>query len=324
MYKRIFVLMLMLICFCGCKSGDPYVRRSEFLTESEQIAQAQTSSAMATLDKTVDTAIEELRSTIQQNEVSVSALHSRLDTLTTENTEAVSELKSGLEQSTRQNSSSIEQNAESISSLESKFDAFAARNEESVSELKSSLGLIARQNSESIEQNVQSISNLESTLNGFVEQNLQSIADLRTELKQLEEGLSQFRTDVRRELSQLKAEQTATTGRLTERVDLLDDGLQKVALVPVVPPQSPQGPDKPEKPSEETLMAGNSNARPEYNAPLLPEKDGLVFWRRSSYQVSFAVVGLMVVLSGPVVAELYARKQRRLAVYPGRRLVPKA
>lgn len=99
MYKRIFVLMLMLLWFCGCKSGDPHVRRSEMLKESEQIAKAQTDIAMTTVDETVDTAIEELRSAIEQNKQSTSSLESKFDSFKTQNTESVSELKSSLETS---------------------------------------------------------------------------------------------------------------------------------------------------------------------------------------------------------------------------------
>lgn len=320
MYKRIFVLMLMLICFCGCKSGDPHVRRSEMLKESERIAKAQTDIAMTSLDETVDAAIEELRSAIERNKQSTSSLESKFDSLKTQNAESVAELKSSVETSTGRHSDSIERNAKSISSLQSRFETMTAQNAESMSGLKSTLEQSIRRSSNSVRQNTESISNLESTLNGFAEQNTQSIESLRADLERLEEGLSEVRLDVRRELSKQQAEQARTTGRLAREAALLHDSLPGTSLSPAEYRPEDQSP-APCGLSEGAPVDGKGNVRGRYNAAFLPEEEELAFLQDGPYQLLFVLLGLAVILSGPVVAELYARKQRKLAFYPAKKLV---
>jgi len=324
MYKRMLVLMLVLVYLCGCQSSDPYVRRSEFLTESKRIAEARTNLAITKLDRTVDTAIEELRTTIAQSAESISSLESRFETFAAQNAESISELKSGLELIARRNGNSIEQNAQSISSLESRFDTLAARNAESISELKSTLELSNRRNSDSIKQNIESISSLDSTLSDLVKQNARSIEDLSTDLEQLENELSQVRLDVRQELSKQQADQTETTGQLAERVEQLRSGFQRAFILSAEYPHS-KGPLSPrDRLFEGAPTEGKESNPPRYNSPVLTEKGAPASLQRSSLQLSFAVVGLAVVLSGPIVAELYARRQRKLVESPTRRLAERA
>jgi hypothetical protein len=319
MYKRIFVLMLMSIWFCGCKSGDPHVRRSEMLKESEQIAKAQTEIAMTTVDATVDTAIEELRSAIEQNKQSTSSLESKLEAFKTQNAESVAELKSSVETSTGRHSNSIERNAKSISSVQSRLETLTAQNAELVSEFKSTLEQSTRRNSNSVRQNTESISNLESTLNGFAEQNAQSIESFRADLDRLEEELSQVRLDVRRELSKQQAEQTRTTGQLAREVALLHGGLPGASLSPAEY-QRDDASRMRYSPSEGAPLDGKGTSRARYNAAFLPEDGELAFLQDGPYQLLVVLLGLAVILSGPVVAELYARKQRKLALYPAKKL----
>ena len=270
MYKRMLIPMLMLICFCGCQSSDPYVRRSELLTKSKRIAEVQTSIAMTTLDKKANAAVKELRAAIGHN-------------------------------------------AESILSLESRFDAVATQNAESISGLKSGLELGSRQNNTLIKQNTESISNLESTLNGFVEQNAQSIANFRTDLEQLEEELSQFRLGVRQELSKQEADRTETTEQFAERVDQLHDDLERAFLLLAECQESKDASSTRNRPSEEVPIDGERGDQAKYHTPSPVEEQELAHMRPSSYQLSFAALGLIVIVSGPIVAELYAKKHKKLA-----------
>jgi uncharacterized phage infection (PIP) family protein YhgE len=277
MHKRMLITMLMLICSCGCQSSDPYVRRSELLTKSKQIAQAQAGIAITTLDRKTNTAIKEL-------------------------------------------SSAIKHNAESISSLESTFDTVAKQNAESISELKSSLELGTRQNNTLIQQNTASISNLESTLNAFVEQNTQSTANFRTDLEQLEKQLSQFRLGVRQEFSKQEADRSETTDQLAERIDQLvervgqlNDDLERAFLLLTECQESKDASSTRNRASEEVPIDGESGNQTKYSAPLPIEEQELAYMRPSSYQLSSAALGLIVIVSGPIVAELYAVKHKKLA-----------
>lgn len=194
-----------------------------------------------------------------------------------------------------------------------------AQNAELVSEFKSTLEQSTRRNSNIVKQNTESISNLESTLNGFVEQNTQSIESFRAELERLEEELSQVRLDVRRELSKQQAEQSRTTGQLARDVALLHGGLPGASLSPAEH-QRENASGKRYSPPEGALVDGNRNSRAKYNAAFLPEEGELAFLQDGPYQLLFVLLGLAVILSGPVVAELYARKQRKLALYPAKKL----
>ena len=225
---------------------------------------------MTALDSTVDTAVEELRSTTKQNAESISSLESKLDTFTTQDAESISELKLSLEVSTRQNSSSIEQNAESISVMQT-------------------------------------------MLHALVKQNAKSFASFRADLEQLEKEFSQFRLDVHQEFSQRKANQTKTIAQLVERVDELHDGLQRTSLLLEQCQENEDASSTRDGPFEGTSIDDKRAGPAKYNTPFLTEKGKPAFWRQSSSQLSFATVGLIVVFCGPMVAELYAKKHKKLA-----------
>jgi len=285
MCNRIVVIMPALVYLCGCQSSDPYVRRSELRKESKQIAQVQTSLAMTALE-------EKYRGSI--------------DRLT----------------------SATDRNAESISTLESKLDTVAAQSAKSLSQLKSGLQADITQSSNSTKQNTESISLLESTVNGFIKQSAQSVADVRTDLGQLEEQVSQFRLDVRQEFAREEADRTETTDplvkrtdQLAEKVNLLDNRLQKVLLVPAESLRPADLSSTADRASNHTLVLSGNIGQPTDYAPLatkpaLSEAEGtedLLYWRQGPYQLYFAAIGPLVIVSGPLVAELYARKQKRLA-----------
>ncbi len=301
MCNRIVVIMPALVYLCGCQSSDPYVRRSELRKESKQIAQAQTSLAMTALE-------EKYRGSI--------------DRLT----------------------SATDRSSESISTLESKLDTVAAQSAKSVSQLKSGLQADITQSSNSTKQNTESISLLESTVNGFIKQSAQSVADVRTDLGQLKEQVAQFRLDVRREFAREEADRTETTDplvkrtdQLAEKVNLLDNRLQKVLLVPAESLRPADLSSTADRPSNHALVLSGRIGQPTDYTPLAtkpalspsaalrvnfaegPAPSGvegtedLLYWRQGPYQVYFAAIGPLVIVSGPLVAELYARKQKRLA-----------
>jgi len=294
--------MLALVYLCGCQSSDPYVHRSELRKESKQIAQTQTSLAMTALDDKYRASIDGL-------------------------------------------TSATDRNAESISALESKLDTVAAQSTRSLSELKSGLQADITANSNSIKQNTKSISLLESTVNDFSKQNTQSVADVRGGLRQLEEQVAQFRLDVHQEFAREEADRTETTGQLVERTDqlaekmnLLDNRLQKVLLAPA---ESPRPADRPEDGRQTTenrtlsVSEGRWQTTEDRNSafrhpssvfgPPVPSPsaalransaegtEDLLYWRRGPYQLYFAVIGPLLIVSGPLVAEICARKQKRLA-----------
>jgi len=302
MRNRIIVIIPALAYLCGCQSSDPYVRRSELRKESKQIAQAQTSQAMTALD-------EKYRASI--------------DGLT----------------------SATDRNAESISTLESKSDTIAAQSAKSLSLLKYGLQADITANSNSIKQNTESISLLESTVNNFIRQSTQSVADVRSGLGQLEEQVAQFRLDVHREFAREEADRTETTDQLTEKTDqlaekvnLLDNRLQKVLLAPA---ESLRPADRPEDGRQTTenralsVSEGRWQTTEDRNSafrhpssvfgpPALSPSaalrinsaegtEDLLYWRQGPYQLYFAVIGPLLMVSGPVLAELYARRQKRLA-----------
>jgi hypothetical protein len=209
--------------------------------------------------------------------------------------------------------SAIEHNVESILSLETRFDTVATQNTESISELKSSLELGTRQNNSFIKQNTESISNLESTLNDFVERNTQSIANFRADLEQLGEELSQFRLGVHQELSTQEADWTETTDRFAERVDQLHDDLERAFLLLAECQEGKDAPSTPNRPSEEVPIDVQSRDQAKYNTSPPIEEQELAYMRPSSYQLSFAILGLAVIVSGPILAELYAKKHKKLA-----------
>lgn len=245
--------------------------------ESKQIAQAQTSLAMTALDEKYRASIDRL-------------------------------------------TSAADRNAESISTLESKLDAAAAQDAKSLSQLKSGLQAGIGQNSSSIKQNAESIALLESTVNNFIKQSTQSVADVRSDLEQLEQQVAQFRLDVHQEFAREEADRTETTDQLAEKTDQLAEKVNQLVNRPqnvfLSPAESPHPEDlssTSDRPSNHTLvLSGNINQPTDY-MPLPTKTEDLLYWRQGPYQVCFAAIGPLVMVSGPLVAELYARKQKRLA-----------
>jgi len=262
--------------------------------ESKQIAQAQTSLAMTALDDKYRASIDGL-------------------------------------------TSAADRNTESISTLESKLDAFAAQDAKSLSQLKSGLQAGIGQNSSSIKQNAESIALLESTVNNFIKQGTQSVADVRSDLKQLEEQVAQFRLDVHQEFAREEADRTETTDQLAEKTDQLAEKVNQLVNRPqevfLAPPESPRPADRPEDGRQRTenralsVSEGRWQTTEDRNSafrhpssvfgpPALSEAEGtvdLLYWRQGPNQLYFAAIGPLVMVSGPLVAELYARKQKRLA-----------
>jgi uncharacterized phage infection (PIP) family protein YhgE len=209
--------------------------------------------------------------------------------------------------------SAADRNAESISTLESKLDAAAAQDAKSLSQLKSGLQADIGQNSSSIKQNGESIALLESTVNNFIKQSTQSVADVRSDLEQLEEQVAQFRLDVHQEFAREEADRTETTDQLAEKVNQLVNRPQKVFLSPAESPHPEDSSSTSDRPSNHTLVLSGNISQPTDYMPLPTKTEDLLYWRQGSYQVCFAAIGPLVMVSGPLVAEFYARKQKRLA-----------
>jgi hypothetical protein len=214
----------------------------------------------------------------------------------------------------------------------------------SLSQLKSGLQADVTASGNSTKQNTESISLLESTVNDFIKQSAQSVADVRTDLGQLEEQVSQFRLDVHQEFAREEADRTETTdplvkrtAQLAEKINILDNRLQKALLASA---ESPRPADRPEDGRQRTenraasISEGRWQTTEDRNSAfghpssvfgpaLSPSaalrvnsaegREDLLYWRQGPYQVCFAVIGPLVIVSGPLVAELYARKQNRLA-----------
>lgn len=209
--------------------------------------------------------------------------------------------------------SAADRNAESISTLESKLDAAAAQDAKSLSQLKSGLQAGIGQNSSSIKQNAESIALLESTVNSLIKQSTQSVADVRSDLEQLEEQVAQFRLDVHQEFAREEADRTETTDQLAEKVNQLVNRPQKVFLSPAESPHPEDLSSTSDRPSNHTLVLSGNISQPTDYMPLPTKTEDLLYWRQGPYQVCFAAIGPLVMVSGPLVAELYARKQKRLA-----------
>jgi X-X-X-Leu-X-X-Gly heptad repeat protein len=202
--------------------------------------------------------------------------------------------------------SAADRNAESISTLESKLDAAAAQDAKSLSQLKSGLQAGIGQNSSSIKQNAESIALLESTVNSLIKQTGQSVADVRSDLEQLEEQVAQFRLDVHQEFAREEADRTETTDQLAEKTDQL---AEKVNQLVNRPQKVFLSPAEPRRHEDTPTILGNTGAQPTYYAA--PPTPALAFGKKA--QGCFAAIGPLVMVSGPLVAELYARKQKRLA-----------
>jgi X-X-X-Leu-X-X-Gly heptad repeat protein len=206
--------------------------------------------------------------------------------------------------------SAADRNAESISTLESKLDAVAAQDAKSLSQLKSGLQADIGQNSSSTKQNAESIALLESTVNSLIKQTGQSVADIRSDLEQLEEQVAQFRLDVHQEFAREEADRTETTDQLAEKTDQLADKVNQLVNRPQKVFLSPAEPRRHE---DTPTILGNTGAQPTYYAAPPTKTEQKAYCRQDAYQVCFAAIGPLVMVSGPLVAELYARKQKRLA-----------
>jgi len=285
--------MLVLAYLCGCQSNDPYVHRSELRKESKQIAQVQTSLAITALDDKYRASTEKL-------------------------------------------TSATDRNAESISTLESKLDTIAAQSAKSFSQLKPGLQADITANSNSIKQNTKSISLQEATVNNFIKQSTQSVADVNSGLGQLEEQVTQFRSDVQREFAREEADRTETTdqlvkktNQLAEKINLLDNRLQKVLLASAESPRPADLSGTTDKPFNHAFVPSGNIGKPTDYVPLATKPalspsaalrvnsaegtEDMLYWRQGPYLLCFAAIGPLVIISGPLVAELYARRQKSLA-----------
>jgi len=200
--------------------------------------------------------------------------------------------------------SATDRNAESISALESKLGTVAAQNAKAISGLKSGLQADITASTSSTKQNTESISRLEATVNDVAKQSAQSVADVSSGLRQLEEQAAQFRLDVHQEFAREEADRIETTSQLAEKTDQLaekinlsDNRLQKMFLGQVTEAQSDKG------------TKGENACLPVRLRPSVPA----VQKRHVLCQPYFAAIGPLVIVSGPLVAELCARKQKRLA-----------
>lgn len=297
MVKRTFVPVIMLIWLCGCESSDPYVRRSEFLKESEQIAQTQADAAVATLDEKVDSTVSELRLALDENTKSVSALQSGLDTLAKQNAESASELKSTLEASTTQTGSSIRQNAESIDTLRSTIDDFMKDSGKSIASFGTGLEQLREEVSQFRLDVQQEFSKQEADRTATTDQ----LAEQTNQLVETTEQLA------------------GRTDRLTKRTQQLESGLRRAFLLL---PEAPAG----QEPLSELVIppakrpAGiERTGQAKYGPGLEPANQGLILSLPTHHRLLFVGVGLMVIAIGFIVAGLSGRAQRKLARSLGRR-----
>lgn len=229
---------------------------------------------------------------------------------------AVTELDKNVSTTVDRLASSIEQNAESISALESKLDTLVAQNAKTLSELASDSQTAISRHDNSIKQNTESVSTLESRVNDLVKQSTQSAADVGTRLGQLEEQVSGFRVNIEEELSRQEAQRSEATGQLVEKTDLLaekvnllDDRLQKVIIRQAEPVRP--GPEQAAVDSRSAMLAARCSPGP------MDDRESSIEYRASRIQLPhqpyFAVIGPLVIVSGPMVAELYAQRQKKLA-----------
>jgi predicted nucleic acid-binding Zn-ribbon protein len=275
MVRQISLLTLTVLCLCGCQSSDPYVRTEEFVTRSEQIAQAETNAAMATLDRRFSANVDELSAMIASNAESISSLKSDLGSLEKRRVEALSQLKADIKADTSRDTHAIEQNAKAISALESDFNSFVTENTKLVTQLGSNL-------------------------DGFQEKVSEFHRDIEQDLSEQETAWSEKADQLSEKINQLR-------NKTNEALASLSEKLQARSL-PVSAPTSSMPSRSQQKLTDAKETKGKKGDN-RYLALAQPLDDE----QRSLYQLSAVAAALLILAAGPLIAELYARQAKRRA-----------
>jgi len=275
MVRQIALLTLTVVCLCGCESSDPYVRTAEFLTRSEQIAKAETSAAMATLDRRFTANFEELSSMIESNAQSISGLKSDLGSLEKRSATSLSELKADIKADVGQDTNAIEQNTKAISALESDFNSFVTENAELITQLSSNL-------------------------DGFQEKVSEFRLNIERDLSEQKTAWSEKANYLSEKIDQLRDSTHKALGLLSEELQRSSLPLRGEASSVQSQPQQIFVGDK------ESKQEKGNNHYFAFAQPLVNEQ-------RNLYHLSALAAALLVIAAGPLIAELYARQAKKRA-----------